>query len=111
MAEEEVTIAIKSSADTAGIEKADTAIKGLTNSNEASSVSLHKGRQAAMMAAGSIGQVTQAMSNAGPAATIFSGALQPMRVMAFFSTARVVSASFSRASSTGFSSPLMRQAA
>lgn len=42
---------------------------------------------------------------------IFSGALQPMRVMAFFSTARVVSASFSRASSTGFSSPLMRQAA
>ena len=31
--------------------------------------------------------------------------------MAFFSTARVVSASFSRASSTGFSSPLMRQAA
>ena len=29
---------------------------------------------------------------------IFSGALQPMRVMAFFSTARVVSASFSRAS-------------
>ena len=36
--------------------------------------------------------------------------LQPMRVMAFFSTDRAVSASFSRASSTGRSSPLMRQA-
>ena len=41
---------------------------------------------------------------------IFSGAVQPMRVMAFFSTDRAVSASFSRASSTGRSSPLMRQA-
>ena len=30
---------------------------------------------------------------------IFSGAVQPMRVMAFFSTDRAVSASFSRASS------------
>ena len=41
---------------------------------------------------------------------IFSGAVQPMRVMAFFRTDRAVSASFSRASSTGRSSPLMRQA-
>ena len=33
-----------------------------------------------------------------------------MSVMPFFSTARAVSASFRRASSTSFSSPLMRQA-
>ena len=41
---------------------------------------------------------------------IFSGAEQPMSVMPFFSTARAVSASFSRASSTFSASPLMRQA-
>ena len=41
---------------------------------------------------------------------IVSGAEQPMRVMPFFSTARAVSASFSRASRTFSASPLMRQA-
>ena len=41
---------------------------------------------------------------------IFSGAEQPISVMPFFSTARAVSASFRRASSTFSVSPLMRQA-
>ena len=41
---------------------------------------------------------------------IFSGAAQPMRVMAFRSTERVVSASFNRADRRAASSPLMRQA-
>ena len=69
---------------------------------------LRRGRRGPFSMQGST--VSAEIADAG-SSYIFSGALQPMRVMAFFSTARVVSASFSRASTTGFSSPLMRQAA